>query len=156
MKFSLKKLVVVSMTFIATSLFLSCGEDSGLGSSVDTESPKLTIEYPPSKAAINGSFVFAGTCSDDKGVTSVKVTVKNIDSGETVKEAEATVKDSLTWQITINEETDTGWELPDGNYEIFATAYDKAGRNSGFSSSRQFEIDNSVPVFFMPRAPAAS
>ena len=151
MKFSLKKLVVVSMTFIATSLFLSCGEDSGLGSSVDTESPKLTIEYPPSKAAINGSFVFAGTCSDDKGVTSVKITVKNIDSGETVKEAEATVKDSLTWQITINEETDTGWELPDGNYEIFATAYDKAGRNSGFSSSRQFEIDNTPPVFVITK-----
>ena len=151
MRFHFRKIFVAVMTLVSTIVFFSCGEESGLGSSVDTESPKLTIEYPPSKAAINGSFVFAGTCSDDKGVTSVKVTVKNIDSGETVKEAEATVKDSLTWQITINEETDTGWELPDGNYEIFATAYDKAGRNSGFSSSRQFEIDNTPPVFVITK-----
>ena len=32
--------------------FLSCGEDSGLGGAIDTKSPTLSIDYPPSGAAI--------------------------------------------------------------------------------------------------------
>ena len=53
----------------------SCSDNVGLGDSVDTEAPKLEITYPPSSAVIKGSFIFAGTSSDDKGVTSMKVVV---------------------------------------------------------------------------------
>ena len=57
--------------------FTSC--DVGLGESVDTVAPSVEITYPPANSVIRGAFEFAGTCSDDKGVSSVSVTVLGTD-----------------------------------------------------------------------------
>ena len=131
-------------------VLLSCGEDAGLGSTVDTEAPKLSISYPPAAAYVRGEFVFAGTCSDDKGVTRVEVTVKNLDTGKTYDTVFAKIENSLTWSININKQTASGFELSDGKYMLEVTAYDKSGRSSG-TSSRQFDIDNTPPVFVITK-----
>ncbi len=150
----------LSTIFVFSSLVLgiiSCGENSGLGSSIDTKSPTLSIEYPPSGAAIRDKFILAGNCSDDKEITSVIVTVKRLDSD--IKFDTLSYKASVnalagTWQITLNEKDETnpsyynGWKLPDGKYEVGVTAYDNAGNNSG-ASSRSFEIDNTPPLFII-------
>ena len=128
----------------------SCGESAGLGSTVDTEAPKLSIEYPPAAAAVKGTFVFAGTCSDDKGVSRVEVSIKNLDTGVSYGKSLANVNNSLTWELSVNKENDSGFDLPDGKYQFEAIAYDKSGRSSGVSS-RQFDIDNTPPVFVITK-----
>ncbi|MBQ8013855.1 MAG: hypothetical protein IJ257_05620 [Treponema sp.] len=151
--------IVCPLAFLFSLIFLSCGEDSGLGASVDTEAPKLSISYPPAAAAVRGTFVLAGTCSDDKVVDRVIVTTKNLDTGTSYGSASAEVKDSLTWSISLNkyDSADSayinGWELPDGKYQFDVVAYDKSGRTSGVSSL-QIEIDNTAPVFVITK-PAA-
>ena len=148
-KVSAYLLFFISLAFLSS--IISCGEDAGLGSSVDTESPKLSISYPPDAAAIKGQFVFAGTCSDDKGVESVTVTVTSIDdSSFKPLVLSATVKDSLTWSVDVNKLTDDGYPLVDGKYKLSAIATDKTGRTSG-ENSRQFEIDNTAPVFVIKK-----
>ncbi|MBQ6057868.1 MAG: hypothetical protein IJL34_09380, partial [Treponema sp.] len=126
-----------------------------MGESVDTESPTLSITYPPSAAQIRGTFVFAGTCSDDKYVESVKLTIKNTTTKETfTANTVALGEDKKTWSVRVNDFDDTnasyynGWQLPDGKYELSVVAYDNAGHSSD-SSSRQFEIDNTAPVFIL-------
>ena len=140
---------------LGLSLFLfSCGENSGLGSSVDTEAPKLSIEYPPSAAAIRDEFTLYGLCSDDKAVKRVVVTLKNLETSAEWGPYHAAVTNSASWQIDLNkydasnEEYTNGWQYPDGKYEATVVAYDGAGHSSG-ELARQFEIDNSAPVFII-------
>ncbi|MBR4449798.1 MAG: hypothetical protein IKS30_06310, partial [Treponema sp.] len=57
---------------IAILALTGCSEGVGLGESVDTESPTLSITYPPLGSAIMENFVVAGTCGDDKAVTKVE------------------------------------------------------------------------------------
>ena len=144
------KFFVGGLISLLLVVLLSCGEDAGLGSTVDTEAPKLSISYPPAAAYVRGEFVFAGTCSDDKGVTRVEVTVKNLDTGKTYDTVLAKIENSLTWSININKQTASGFELSDGKYMLEVTAYDKSGRSSG-TSSRQFDIDNTPPVFVITK-----
>lgn len=95
--------------------------------------------------------MFAGTCSDDKGVVRVEVSVKNLDTGVDYGKSLAKIaEDSLTWSISINKKTESGFELPDGNYQLEVTAWDKSGRKSGLGT-RQFTIDNTPPVFVITK-----
>ena len=158
MKFDSRRLIFSFICGISLSfafLFTACKENVGLGESVDTESPTLSITYPPSAAQIRGTFVFAGTCSDDKYVESVKLTIKNTTTKETfTANTVALGEDKKTWSVRVNDFDDTnasyynGWQLPDGKYELSVVAYDNAGHSSD-SSSRQFEIDNTAPVFIL-------
>ncbi|HAC32420.1 MAG TPA: hypothetical protein DCF70_07330, partial [Treponema sp.] len=158
MKFNSRRLIFSFVCGISLSfafLFTACKENVGLGESVDTESPTLSITYPPSAAQIRGTFVFAGTCSDDKYVESVKLTIKNTTTKETfTANTVALGEDKKTWSVRVNDFDDTnasyynGWQLPDGKYELSVVAYDNAGHSSD-SSSRQFEIDNTAPVFIL-------
>ncbi|WP_294429312.1 Ig-like domain-containing protein [uncultured Treponema sp.] len=145
--------------FSTTILLLlsSCGENSGLGATIDTESPVLTIAYPPASSAVRGTFYLAGTCTDDKAVTRVEVSVTNLDTQKNYGTYPAEI-DHLaeTWKISLNKE-DTlnpkyfnGWEYPDGNYKFDVTAYDAAGHSSG-TSSQSFDIDNTPPVFVISK-----
>lgn len=135
--------------------FLSCGEDSGLGGAIDTKSPTLSIDYPPSGAAIRDSFILFGNVSDDKSIAKVLVSVKSLDVDGISDNYVAKVSDdSKNWSIELNEHDEqasnyfNGWKYPDGKYEVYVTAYDNAGNNSG-KSSRSFEIDNTAPVFIV-------
>ena len=142
------------------SAIISCGEDSGLGSSVDTKAPGISITYPPSDAIIRDTFVFGGTCSDDKGVSSVKVSVLKINSDETttkVYEGNAELTSSDSWQISLNAHDEgnssyyNGYQFSDGSYEITAKAFDKAGHDSG-TISRLVKIDNTAPLLIITKS----
>lgn len=140
--------------FASAFLFASVSCNVGLGESVDTESPKLEITYPPVSAAIRDSFILYGTCSDDKEVTNVKVTMMNTGTNETVLSEVSAQVNSETWQIKLNSYDASnssyynGWQFPDGTYQVNVTAYDNAGHSSG-TASRTFDIDNTAPVFII-------
>lgn len=154
-RFFLKNLVVGGLASLLLAVLLSCGEDAGLGASIDTKAPTLSITYPDAGVAVRDSFILAGDCSDDKSITRVMVSVKNLESGVGYGTFLANIAPSqASWQVTLNEydpnnpDFYNGWQLPDGKYEVSVTAYDNAGNNSGVSS-RQFEIDNTPPVFII-------
>ena len=147
------------IAFISILIFtlISCGEDSGLGSSVDTEAPKITILYPPSQAIIKGNFLFYGEWTDDKSVKSVSYSVVYIDSDGNRTEIDsgsATVNSKGSWQVNLNnydEETYApynGWQFCDGNYEISVKAEDNAGHFSD-EVPRAFQIDNTAPILVL-------
>ncbi len=124
-RFFFEKLFAGVLASLSLFAFISCGEDAGLGSTVDTLPPELSISYPPDDAYVKGSFVFAGTCSDDKGVTRIEVSVKKLEKDGSTKgygTSLADIKDSLTWSMEVNKSTDTGFELPDGIYKLEVTA----------------------------------
>ena len=117
--------------------FTSC--DVGLGSSVDTVAPSLEITYPPANSVIRGAFEFAGTCSDDKGVSSVSVTVLGTDrkavrytdsdgnSKEYAVPAAKVENDGKTWHILINEQiSEEANPLSDGTYNCKDQAKDSS------------------------------
>lgn len=145
--------VICSLFIVA---FTSCGADSGLGSSVDTESPTLVINYPPASSVVCGTFVFSGAANDDKGLDYVKVTVKDSDSKELFTTNVTADKNGI-WKAGLNQfdsenaEYYNGWQFADGTYNIYAQAFDKAGRSSGNSSYQTIVIDNSAPVLVITK-----
>ena len=141
---------------ILTTAFAGC--KVGLGDSVDTEAPSVGILYPDPKsnAIIRDEFVLYGSCQDDKQITAVKVTLTNIDSGETVlSDAPAVVdSDQKHWRINLNSYSEenkyNGWQFADGKYTVTVRAYDGSHDSSSdekSSASSSFEIDNTAPVF---------
>ena len=141
-------------------LFISCGDNSGLGSSVDTKAPVIEITYPPSNATVRNTFIFGGSCSDDKSMQSVLISVsKVISDSETktvVSNQPATINSNGTWQISLNKYDSSnlsyfnGFEFEDGSYIVSAVAYDKAGHDSG-TASRTLNIDNTAPVLLITK-----
>ncbi|MDY4152316.1 MAG: Ig-like domain repeat protein, partial [Treponema sp.] len=141
------------LMLLSEFIFFSC--EVGLGEAVDTEAPKLTIDYPEAKAIVRDGFVLAGTCSDDIAVTKVVVsildeknkTVTGYDFKQPV--VETTIEEKQFWSVTLNEQLQDGtYPLKDGKYTFRAVAYDGAGRKSG-ELERDLEIDNTAPVFII-------
>ena len=138
-------------------LFSSCNSNVGLGESVDTEAPTISIEYPPSNSIVREHFTLAGSYSDDRGVAKVVVTIAGYSGSYTIPNADLTKSaDSPagTWQVTINQKNDGAYPLPDGKYTFNAVAYDDIGRTSGVAE-RAIEIDNAEPVFII-RSPGVT
>ena len=154
----LRKFISISAVCAVAVAIGSCGGDNvGLGASVDTEAPTIDISYPPALAAIRGTFIFAGTCSDDKEVTSITLTIKNTAHPENVYLSnEVKIEEKHNWSVEVNnydpENADyiNGWQLPDGKYELSVVASDHSGHKSG-TSSRTFEIDNTAPVVVLTK-----
>lgn len=138
-----KFIVSVSLLFLLT--FSAC--EVGLGEAVDTSSPNVSINYPPASSTIRDSFIIAGICEDDKGVSSVKVSITNTDEGKSYGTYDASVSGN-TWQVQLNEKGSgkyNGYLMPDGRYVAEVIATDGSGRQSGISSL-SFDIDNTAPV----------
>lgn len=141
------------LMLLSEFIFFSC--EVGLGEAVDTEAPKLTIDYPEAKAIVRDGFVLAGTCSDDIAVTKVVVSILDEEnktvSGYDFKQpvVETTIEEKQFWSVTLNEQLQDGtYPLKDGKYTFKAVAYDGAGRKSG-ELERDLEIDNTAPVFII-------
>ena len=116
--------------------FASC--DTGLGESIDTSVPTVTVTEPESGAVLSGSFSISGTCKDDKSIDKVLVTVTNTGTGSQVGVYSAKISgNSWTYEIS---------GLADGTYSAGAVCYDGAGRKSG-EASKVFEVDSTPPVF---------
>ena len=129
----------------------SCGEDSGLGASVDTEAPAINITYPPVSAYIRDSFILYGTWDDDKGLNEISIKIENTTTKKSDFDLPVVVfKSDKTWSVELNAYDASnssyinGWQFPDGKYQVTATAIDKAGHST--PASRTFEIDNTAPV----------
>lgn len=149
-------------------LFSAC--EIGLGAQVDTDSPVLSITYPPDNSVIRSNFILYGTCSDDKGLQSVTVKVTKTVDGQTVQVGDiqtATIDaKGGTWQLTVNTPSATGYTnseptlptytypLADGTYVANVYATDTSGRTSGVSS-RSFSVDNTAPVLLLNKPLAA-
>ena len=149
----MKKFLVClpAVLFILFSVFiLSC--EVGLGESVDTEAPKISITYPDAKSVIKDRFVLAGECSDDRMVSSVQVTIldsanKPVTGYELKAPVVETGKSSQVWSVEINARKEDGsYPLKDGKYTFRTIATDGAGRKSA-PFERDLEIDNTAPVF---------
>ncbi|WP_191013848.1 beta strand repeat-containing protein [Treponema zioleckii] len=148
----IKKLfATLLLTFASLLSFTSC--EVGLGESVDTSAPNIEISYPPASAVIKGTFTLSGSWTDDKTISSVKISVMDTSSQETVLSGlSATINTNGSWSINMNEYNSeneayyNGWQIADGTYQISATAYDSAGHKSS-TVSRTFDIDNTAPIF---------
>src|SRR5574344_755816 len=146
----------ILLTGLALLTAISC--EVGLGASVDTEAPTLDITYPPASAVIRGTFTLAGTCGDDKGVSGIAITIRNVSTNATASYSLGS--EETSWSQSVNAydtsaySSTNGWQFPDGKYEISAVASDAAGHSSG-TASRTIEIDNTAPLFIM-KSPGSS
>ena len=122
--------------------FSSC--EVGLGESVDTERPSVSITYPDENAIIKESFVMSGTCSDETYVQKVTVSIED-------KTYEATIsEDNSSWSIELNkyDEANAKYPIADGTYTVSVMAIDGAKRESQVAS-RNYTIDNTVPLLVL-------
>ena len=139
---------------------VSCKDNIGLGSSVDTEPPTIEITYPPASAVVRGEFVLSGKWKDDKGVAVVNASIMNVATGQSYPANAVTLEENNGWSVRVNnydkENADyvNGWQLPDGKYELSVVATDRSGHKSG-SATRAFEIDNTAPVVVL-RSPGST
>ncbi len=117
-------------------VFASC--DAGLGESIDTSVPIVTVTAPESGAVLSGTVNISGSCTDDKAVARVAVTVTNTATGSQVGVYNAAIVGN-TWTLAVK-------NLTDGTYSANAICYDAAGRQSGVAS-RVFDFDSTPPVF---------
>ena len=132
----------VIATFVCV---LSC--NVGLGESVDTEPPTVSVLYPPESSIIRDSFILSGKTEDDKEVKEVQIIVKEINGNDAKPVQTHVVKPTDdVWQVELNAKSESSYPLKDGKYTVDITSTDTAGRVSGISS-RTFEIDNTAPVF---------
>ncbi|MBR5096549.1 MAG: hypothetical protein IK094_05525, partial [Treponema sp.] len=146
-----KKIGLSLLALSAALLWTTC--DVGLGESVDNFAPSVAVTGPIQASICKGTVNITGTCSDDKGVLFVSVTVKNTTTGVSypfsgnINLASRSVLGAYDWSTTINQMGPDGkFPLPDGKYEANVTATDVAGRVSGVSST-SFDIDNTPPIF---------
>ncbi|MBO4509464.1 MAG: hypothetical protein J5747_12620 [Spirochaetaceae bacterium] len=131
--------------FLLSILLATC--EVGLGPSVDTSAPNLTVINPTASAILKGTISLGGTVSDDTTVTSVKVKFKGISSNNTNEyQYDATIDTANeTWSLTIN--TLDGEGVKDDNYELTVTATDNSGKESFRTTT--FYVDNTAPVLMV-------
>ncbi|MBO4507256.1 MAG: hypothetical protein J5747_01300 [Spirochaetaceae bacterium] len=138
---------ILRTTILALCLILFATCDVGLGPSVDTTAPDLSISNPTASAILKGTISLDGNVSDDTTIASVKVKFKGISSSNTNEyEYDATVDAAnKKWSLTIN--TLDGEGVKDGNYELNVTATDNSGKTSVRTTS--FYVDNTAPVLMV-------
>lgn len=151
--------------------FLVASCEVGLGESVDTEKPTVSIEYPQSGVVIRDSFVVSGACDDETGLKKVEVTLttsKSTDSSSSSssilleKKASAKVVTVGTYTTQFTDDTKKAWKielntpdengdypLADGDYTITVTATDNAGRTSADGININVKIDNTAPLVIL-------
>lgn len=140
-------LPVISIFFLMAAVFSSC--EVGLGESVDTMPPTVSIELPSAGYIIRDSFEMSGTCSDESGLASVEISLKNTSTKKTYPSYFAEI-DSIknVWTCKIDPLV-AGKSVPDGTYEATVTATDKAGRKT--SATKSFVLDNTAPILVLTR-----
>ena len=147
----MKKSVVALFALVSVFCipFLSCDVEIGLGSSVDTKAPELTIENPPAGSVIRDVFAINGTCSDDGVIESITVDLKQTDNAALSYSFNGTfVQKEGVWSCEINPLNEKT-PVPDGSYEATVTIIDTAKRET--IRTRTYTIDNTAPVLAITR-----
>lgn len=141
-------LFLALVSVLAISI-LSCDVEIGLGASVDTRAPELTIQNPPAGSVIRDAFAMSGTCGDDGTIASISVELKHTESGEVLPAFEGTFNQKEgTWSCEINP-LDEKTPVPDGSYEATVTIKDGSERET--IRTRAYTIDNTAPVLAITR-----
>ena len=147
----MKKSVVSLFALISFLCFsiISCDVEIGLGSSVDTKAPELTIENPPAGSVIRDVFAITGTCSDDGVIESITVDLKQTNNPVLSYTLEGTFnqKEGI-WSCEVNP-LNKKTPIPDGSYEVAVTITDTAKRET--IRTRSYTIDNTAPVLAITR-----
>ena len=141
--------VILSALIIS---FSSCDVEIGLGSSVDTRAPELSIKNPSSGAVIRDVFSMNGTCSDDGVIESITIDLRQTSNSVLSYSHKGSFNQREgTWSCEINPLDPTN-PIPDGNYEVIVTIKDTAGRET--IRTKQYTIDNTAPVIAITRPSA--
>ena len=150
----MKKLASLLLTLIAVIISISC--EIGLGSSVDTDPPSVSIESPEVDSIIRDSFAIRGSWSDDGSIKRLTVRLKNTrtEGAELVYEGEleenAEKRGSGSWSVLINpKDSEGGRAVADGSYQATVEIEDMMGRIT--SQSTTFTVDNTAPVIVLTR-----
>ena len=141
--------VILSALIVSLS---SCDVEIGLGSSVDTRAPEITISNPSSGAVIRDVFSMNGTCSDDGIIDSITIDLRQTSNSVLSYSHKGSFNQREgTWSCEINP-LDLTNPIPDGNYEVIVTIKDTAGRET--IRTKQYTIDNTAPVIAITRPSA--
>ncbi|AEJ20126.1 Ig-like domain-containing protein [Gracilinema caldarium] len=131
---------VLSFTSLAMlALFIASCDlfTAGLGAKVDLEPPLAKIIAPTPNSYVNGeSFSVSGTASDDNGITSLTIRVKDT-SGNVVKTTTVTPNTNGNWSstFTTKKASDPSDALNDGQYTIDVTVSDGKGKTQNTFTS---------------------
>ena len=138
-----RNLIKVSILLIISLLFMTC--DPGLGKAVDTQAPKVSINFPTTKSVLKGGFVMKGTASDEVKVESCTVTFKNIKTSQEYN-FNATVSGG-EFKVNINTPKTNGtFELPDGDYNVTVSVTDAYHKST---ADVVYTIDNTSPTVLL-------
>ena len=138
-------------TFVlAFCLILLATCDVGLGPSIDTDAPEVTVDNPKPGTVVNGKFVFTGTAKDDGIIKSVEVVFEGLGTSEgknynfktdSEEGRKVSVGDNK-WKLTVDSTGSTTVE--DGTYSLTVTVLDESGKST--SQKATFTVDNTPPV----------
>lgn len=145
----MKKIAFALLTIF--SLFvISC--EIGLGASVDTDPPSLTISNPPVDSIIRDDFAISGTWSDDGSIDSISIKLERTDGNGSALKYDATYVvpegkiNEGTWKAVIKPVSE---KVLDGPYQATVTIKDSVGRETIRNTT--FSIDNTPPVVVLQR-----
>ncbi len=121
-------LINVFSFLIIAILFLFPTCKVGLGESVDTVPPTVSIAYPPTKSIIRGTFNMTGVATDETKLASVTVTLDGTDyKSRHFGPYEAKVdSEKGTWSLDVNPSIGSNYAIPDGSYNVTVVAEDSA------------------------------
>jgi hypothetical protein len=119
----------------------------------DTTAPNTEITSPSEAAGLMARPVFiSGTATDDRGVESVGVTVRDASTGLWLQADGATFGPSeVTLPTTLGQPggTSTTWSMsvdpPNADYVVTATALDASANPDPTAAARSFRLDTTPP-----------
>lgn len=141
-KTGLAGFIVAVLAF--SGLFMTC--EIGLGDSVDTKAPKVSVLSPAVDSVIAGTFTLQGKASDETSLKGVSVSLVDTKSGATFGPYAANIDASAkSWSVSVNDKNPDGsYQIPDGMYQLTITAVDSANRSS--VATTVYQIDNHLPT----------
>lgn len=152
--FNVSALIMATVT-VLIAVFVNVSCEIGLGASVDTFPPSLSIEYPSGDSlVIRDTFVMKGMSDDETSIANVTVNFKPTESSSAPTDFDKTYTANFEprgkkWDCTINNKIDGKYEIPDGEYKVTVVATDSAARTQ--TVTRVYKIDNTAPLVVIKR-----
>ena len=143
-------LLSIFILFAVLLSTLSC--EIGLGASVDTDPPSLSIDASIVDSTISGDFDIEGTYSDDGSIEDIHAVLKRTDgTGSSIKiegylGTSPEKRGEGIWKIPVKAKTS---EITDGSYQVTVSIKDGVGRVT--TQSTTFTIDNTPPVLILTK-----
>jgi hypothetical protein len=150
-----KRAATVKLSWFLLFIFFIFSCEVGLGSTVDTEAPNITIESPGVASIIRDKFALKGRWGDDGSIASIWVTLKRTDGVSGSWEISGS---DVTWDYDENDIQNGDWRaiidpvakgLVDGPYQAIVHIKDNNGHK--ITQSTSFTIDNTPPILILSR-----